>query len=127
MGGGRDTYVGADTSLDRHFTFEGGVLVRVGNPVDLESLADELDGVFEAVPECRVARSVQELVLKHEESLRAADTVVAANIIGPPVIACKSSLHSIALRDVELVRRQSLLELGLVALYVFSLPLSKIG
>jgi len=85
--------------------------VRVGNLIDMKSITDELDSILQTVPESRVAGPVQELVVIHEESLRATHTVVAPYVIRPPELACKCSLHSVTLRQVELMRRKSLLQL----------------
>lgn len=79
--------------------------MRVGNLIDMKSIIDELDSVLKTVPESGVAGSVQELVFIHEESLGATHTVIAPDIIRPPVRTCKSSFHSMTLRQVELMRR----------------------
>lgn len=95
----------------------------VGNLVHLKVIVDELDSVLEGVPECGVPRAVDVLVFEEEESLGASDAVVAANIVGPPVLASEGALHTLALSDVVLVGRepgsQVLLVLHSVALLPF--------
>lgn len=121
------TYIRADASLDGHFALEGGALVRVGHLVDLEVVADELDCVFQAVPEGGIATPVDILVVVHEESLGAADAVVATDVVRPPVLASEGTLHPVLeLRHVELMRGQLLSHVLVVFLLVPCLPLAEI-
>lgn len=69
--------------------------MRIGHLVDFYVVIPELDSVLQAVPECRVATPVDKLVVVHEEPLRAAETVVATNIVRPPVLTRECPLHSV--------------------------------
>ena len=83
--------------------------MRIGDLVHVEAVAHELDRVSQTVPEGRETRPIQELVLEEEKALSASHAIVSSNIVCPPVVASKGSLHALALCDVELVRRQALL------------------
>lgn len=117
------TYIGADSSLNWHLPFEGWALMSIGHFVHMQTIANVLDSVLEAVPEGGVPGSVDKLVLVQEKSLCACDAVVPAHIIGPPVLSSEGSLHSLALGDVELVRRKFFLQALQVAFLVCVLPL----
>ena len=54
------------------------------------------------VPESRVTTLALELVVRHEESLRAGHAGVHAYVFGPPVIACVGSLVAYLLRHMVL-------------------------
>ena len=98
--------------------------MRIGHLVDLEVVVHELDSVLQAIPECRVATPIDELVVIHEEPLRATDTVVAADIVRPPVLTRECSLHSVPeLGQVELVWRQSVPHLPQVVIPIVLHPL----
>ena len=45
------TYVGTDAAFDRLNILKGGVLVSIVNWMRLDVVADELDGVFQTIPE----------------------------------------------------------------------------
>ena len=95
--------------------------------VDLEVVADELNSVLKAVPKSRIATSINKLVIIHEQPLRAADTVIATDVIGPPVLAVECTLHAmLQLCQVELMRCQSLPHLLEVACFVLRLPLGEV-
>ena len=101
--------------------------MRICDLVHGQVIALEPNGILETVPEGRVARAVYELVIVHEETLRAYSAVVAANVIGPPVLAREGTLHgAAALRDVVLVGRHLLLQLRVILLLVLVLPVGEV-
>ena len=59
----------------------------------------------------------------HEETLSAHYAIIAADIIGPPVLACERTLHAaVTLRDEELMGCQVLFLLTLVLFCILLLP-----
>ena len=102
--------------------------MRIGHLVDLEVVADELNGVFKAVPERGIATPIDILVIVNEESLGAADAVIATNIVRPPVLTREGTLHPVLeLGHVELMRSQLLSHVLVVSLLVLCFPLAEIG
>jgi len=120
--------IGAEAALNRCLSLQSRALVGVRHFVYLHVVANELDCVFETVPEGRVAGAVNELVIVHEESLGAGDAIIPTNVIRPPVLAGEGPFHRpTALSGEELMGRQSLLLLGTVLFCVFLLPFSVVS
>ena len=100
--------------------------MSICNLIHLYIVSDIFHSIFETVPECGIARPIDELMLVQEEPLAAALTVVAAYIVGPPVLSREGSFHTFALCDVIIMRRHLLLFLASVALDIFLFPLLEI-
>ena len=120
------TYVGADSPLDWHFILESWALMCVCHFVDLKVVDNELDCVLHTVPKSGVPRSIDVFVVVHEQSLRTVHAVIPAHIVRPPVLSSEGPLHALALRDVELVRSQSIPHLLQVPLPISLLPLCEV-
>ena len=71
--------------------------------VDLKFIINILDCVFDTIPKGCVPTPINELMIPHKESLRAAFTVVAADFIQPPIFTCEGTFHLAILRDEVLV------------------------
>lgn len=98
--------VAADDALDGLLVFERRVLEGIAIVRSRQVVTLEVDGVNDVVPEGRVAALVLELVIRHEEALRAANAFVHADVLRPPMVASEGALVPAALRNVVLKRSQ---------------------
>lgn len=97
--------------------------MSICNLIHLYIVSDIFHSIFETVPECGIARPIDELMLVQEEPLAAALTVVAAYIVGPPVLSSECPLHALALGDIILMRSQLLLLFLKIALPILLFPI----
>jgi len=116
--------IGANTSLNWLLALERRALMRICHFVHWQHVAHELHGVLQTIPERRVPRAIDKLMVVHEESLGANDAVVATDIVSPPVLAREGTFHRTcpALRHEHLVRGQLFPKLFHIKLFVLLLP-----
>lgn len=84
--------------------------MSVGYFGQLQMIILKDNSVDNVVPEGGIATGVLILVLRHKQTLTAADTAVNTGIFIPPILSSEWPLSTAALSDVELLRRQALLQ-----------------
>ena len=94
--------IGTDDPGRRLLVLQCRVLKRIHILRAGDLILLKIDCVDEVIPECGIARLVLIFVVTNEKSLVAAGTVIHADILHPPEIACEWPLMALALRHVVL-------------------------